>query len=205
MGKHRKKRRRGGDGTRTHESGNRRQQRQSTGSTTTPASSSSRSAATAAVDWFNSYDDAGVFFQQLDIARLVDDAGGIVLLKDFLPPHVAKGALAMLESIDEAKWNLTADAAAINDDNKNNNNNNNNSSSSGGGSGNSNNNKTNTNNKGSNDDTDKTVTPDEYAGAAAANVAHQFYSSKTGAAGLESMFRALSQVRRAALCDVISY
>lgn len=41
-----------------------------------------------------------------DFEELLDAGGGLCVIPDFLPPHVAEGVLALLEELPQEEWNV---------------------------------------------------------------------------------------------------
>ena len=61
-----------------------------------------------ALAWLDSYPQVSRWMERYDIPQLVEQSGGIVLIRDFLPPFVAEGALRILEGLPASRWNDTA-------------------------------------------------------------------------------------------------
>ena len=63
----------------------------------------------AALAWLNSYSKCSSWFAQYaDIDARLEAGGGICRSQNFLPDHVAEGALAILEALPPRRWNDTA-------------------------------------------------------------------------------------------------
>ena len=60
--------------------------------------------------WLASYASVSRWFAQYDIERLLDEHGGLVRLRNFLPPHVAQGAFDVVRRIKDAHWIRTDSA-----------------------------------------------------------------------------------------------
>lgn len=75
--------------------------------TSAAGGSGNASAIAAALKWLNSYPKVSSWMKQYDIEAMLDAGGGLCRITDFFPPHIADGALALLESIPAADWNKT--------------------------------------------------------------------------------------------------
>lgn len=57
--------------------------------------------------WVNDYRVASKWMSQYDLESLVDEAGGLVRVENFLPEHIAEGILRVLERIKPNEWKET--------------------------------------------------------------------------------------------------
>lgn len=55
-------------------------------------------------EWIDSYEDVSGWMQQYDIDEMMDQAQGFARITNFLPPKVAEGALAWLQTLPPSAW-----------------------------------------------------------------------------------------------------
>lgn len=54
--------------------------------------------------WLQDEEEVRKFVKRFDIERLLDESGGLVVLQDFLPEHVAAAVLRALNNLPTAAW-----------------------------------------------------------------------------------------------------
>lgn len=72
----------------------------------TPPMGGPRSYASA-LAWLDDYDSVCEWMDQYDVEKALEVGEGIAWFPDFLPEHVAKGAVRILESLPPESWNAT--------------------------------------------------------------------------------------------------
>jgi hypothetical protein len=74
---------------------------------TQPAAPHSKKLLKRLAKWLDSYEAvASCIEAHGDLEQQLADNGGFVKLRHFLPTAVAEGVLALLESLDDAEWNV---------------------------------------------------------------------------------------------------